>query len=491
MIPILALNTSVPHGMSLAPTQGGFYSNITVPDEPGNIEACVRLGNPFIKGDAFSGVTCLSEQVTRVIDFVAQQGYQGLFDAIKNPVAGFVVLAIIIIGYNMLSGNEQSIRKPLLNVLMIGMAFIIFTAYGNVIMPKLKGIMFETSSKIGQALNPFETLTSRTYKHPVLSYLESNAPPMIDYAFSKGMQLSMAIMASGVKSSLNLSNEQMMSLIGDPKHIGLLGCTYTPIPPGWHDCYQQQVARGIGVFNAVSPTLSKDAIAHCNNQFNVQIKDNDYLKSPGFYTLMTDGLKNLGKSIAQFFALLFIGFIVLFCAATWAITAGMMYLTNYIRGILLLLLAPIFFIFFFFNKTRDMTQKWAQNLISIMMLNIILVACISFFVYIMDVVLAYIHAGTNCDVSPFSSGLMAALMFLLLASMTKNIPVIVQELTGSSGQSGSDVTGSALSFGTKAITAFGAGIAGLKYAKDLATDKMPGMLNKISDGGSQGKMSKP
>ena len=398
----------------------------------------------------------------------------------------------------MLTGNEQSIRKPLIDILIIGMAFIVFTTYGTTVMPTLKNVIFTYSSAIGESLNPFETDNQKTHRPPNRLYLQSGAPPLIDYAFSKGMQLSMAVMISGLSTSAKLTPQNIVDITGDPKNIGLLGCKLTPAPPGWDACYINQMKQptitphtGAGAAYLVR-VKSTSATEHCNRQFNVNIKPTEYNKSPGFWSLLTSTVTDKPKAIAQFFALAFIGFIVLFCAATWALSAGIMYLTNYIRGILLLLLAPIFFIFFFFKKTRDMTQKWAQNLISIMLLNIILVACISVFVYIMDVTMIYINIGKNCDISPFSSGLMAALMFLLLASMTKNIPVIVQELTGSSGQSGQDIPGSALGFGAKAITSVGATIGGIKWARDLATEKIPGMVNKVSNTDNpQGKMSKP
>lgn len=360
--------------------------NITQP------AACINIGSPFFGSEPFRGFECITDYIVELTEQVSTISITNTQSALQTPMTAVAALAIIIVAYSTLIGGESNIRKPLLQIGVIGLTVVMFNWFPQHAMDDVKRLLIQYPSNLGVAI----TGQNVPQSSPAGGTLQTQIPAHLDQIFAKSLRIAWTI---GLESTAGAA--------------------------------AQRVGAGAKPDNCATGTQE------------------------GRWTMLSR-IKNIALGTVKGILHLFMALVIIFTVAVWSTNAAMMFITNYLRAAILLFLAPLFFLLFMFNKTRDISMKWTQSLISVFVLNLLLTILLSLSTLMTGALIGYVWDETSCDIEPFKASVLITLIFCVLYSMTKNIPTIAQELTGSSGQSGAEIIGQAMKFGMQ-----GAGTAAI------------------------------
>ena len=451
----------------------------------GTTSACENLVSGLLEGK-FSPITCIVQQVDLIAREVMYNGLTTITNALKVPLTAAATLAIIFLGYTLIAGRAESAYDPIKKILMICLAVTFVTTFPRWGLPVAEDIVIHIPPEIGaliynkksrteiaieDSMDDYDTLAGSGYSRQgaldaadALPSLNMRIPLMLDAFLLDGIGYAIAVVAN----------------MGMGKTVGAI----------------------LGSFGGISSALRNSVgLKGCGTNAEQKVppkaeeNDQGFLRKMwGFVATPVAGVTaGISAGIAQFVMAavsITAGLIVLVMVLYWVLSTTMMYLSNYLRGVLMITLAPIFGLFFLFEKTRDIAQKWLQSLISTALLFLLMSATISMFAAIMDTTLSSLGNPANCSYSPIVFVLVILILYMILTQMTKNLPTITQELTGSSGQSSIDVVGQSLSL-VMQTAKVGTAVAGFGMLTNTglggkASEVVGSITNRMTPGGTGG-----
>lgn len=447
---------------------------------PGSTNACDNLASGLFEG-RFSPITCIVQQVDLIAREVMYDGLVTITNTLSAPITLAAVLAVMFLGYTMLTGRVESAYDPIKQILVICLAVAFINGFPRWGLPVAERIVVHAPPELGSAIYPVKSRTEQAIEAALpdhetmrmmgfsrngydLPNLNMRIPLMLDAFLVDGIVNSIAVvlnMGVGKHVQVILSSfAGLRSAISNT--VGLRGCIDESVPP--EDLPPDT--------NEEDQNLWQDLIGHITTGASVIIAP---------VTAVITQFVMGAVSIAA-------GLIILGMVLYWVLSTAMMYLSNYLRAVLMLTLTPVFGIFFLFSKTRDIAQKWMQSLISTALLFLLMSATISIFAAVMDTTLSSLGDPRECTYSPLMFVLLLFILYMILTQMTRNLPTITQELTGSSGQSAIDIVGQSLSLvlqaGQVATTGMlGAAALSNAGAGNIAERIRGALTNKMTPGG--------
>ncbi len=376
---------------------------LMIPADTGN--PCETLWQGVFSAD-FRPVTCLTHHIDTVIGEVAGGASGRVAATLGTTLTTLATIAIILIGYGMLFGKNEltGLYNPFKAIVAIVAAAVIINNFEGVLYNPIHTLVMEVPVRIVEAVDlPASRAEARV--SATATSEQDKLAGLIDVAFVNGLQSTLAVLTASVPV---IGPGVLRLFLDDPEALGLENCTDPP-PEG----------------------EDRNTIM-------------TWLWEKFTYVISLEAVGDTLAGLAELAFGLILALIVLFSVLTWATYATSLYISNYLKLVLLLVLAPVFLGFFMFAQTRDITQKWCQNLISCALINLILMGMVRIFMLIIESTQVTIANPNGCHIDPFAGSIVLALMYLVLLAMTKNIPVIVSELTGSSGQGAGDVIGNTI-----------------------------------------------
>jgi len=305
------------------------------------------MGNPFFGSEPFRGFECITDYIIELTEQVSHISVTETQSVLQTPMTAAAGLAIIILAYSTLIGGEPNIRKPLVQMAVIGFTVIMFNWFPQNAMDDVKRLLIQYPSNLGIAITGQNTPPA----DPSGGVLQTQIPAYLDQMFAKSLRIAWTI---GLESTAGAAAQSV----------------------------------GAGAKPASCPTSSG------KGRWNILGK-----------------IKNIALGTVKGILHLFMALVIIYTVAVWATSATMMFITNYLRAAILLFLAPIFFILFMFNKTRDISMKWSQSLISVFFLNLLLTILLSLSILMTGALIGYVWDETTCDIEPFKASLLITLIF--------------------------------------------------------------------------------
>ena len=442
----------------------------------GSTSACDNLAAGLFEGK-FSPITCIVQQIDVIARDVMYDGLVTVTAMLRVPITLAATLAVIFLGYTMLSGRTENAYDPIKQILTVCLTVVFINGFPTWGLKHAERIIIHMPPDIGAKIYPVESRTEQAIKASLpdhqtmrqlgysrdgyeLPNLNMRIPLMLDAFLVDGIANSIAVALNlGVGKNLQIVLSTFSGLRAALRNtVGLRGCT------------ENRLGDQAEAINEEDTGLWQTLMGHAATA------------GTAIAATATAAVSQFVMSIVSVTAAVVTLIMVLY----WVLSTAMMYISNYLRGVLMLTLTPVFGVFFLFNKTRDIAQKWIQSLISTALLFLLLSATISIFAAIMDTTLSSLANPAECTYSPLVFVLLLFILYMVLTQMTRNLPTITQELTGSSGQSPIDIIGQSLSLAAQAgqATMMGRGLTMLTNRGLLAkADEARGaLMNKMKSG---------